>query len=44
MFNGCKSFDADLSKWDVSNAIHWDDFVRFSLLANYLERIPEKFQ
>jgi surface protein len=44
MFFGCKSFNSDLSKWDVSNAKDWVSFVEDSLLEKYPERIPEKFR
>jgi surface protein len=44
MFYGCKSFNADLSGWDVSAAKGWGDFAKFSLLEKYPERIPEKFR
>jgi surface protein len=44
MFYGCKSFDADLSKWNVSNAKNWDNFASFSSLEKYSNRIPEKFR
>ena len=44
MFFNCKSFDADLSKWNVSKALYWNDFIRFSLLENYPERMPALFE
>jgi len=44
MFFNCKSFDSDLSNWDVSKAKTWNFFVKSSLLEKYPERIPEKFR
>jgi len=44
MFYSCKSFNANLSNWDVSNAASWKDFATYSLLEKYPERIPEKFK
>jgi surface protein len=44
MFYNCKLFDADLSRWNVERAKSWVSFAKDSLLANYPERIPEKFR
>jgi surface protein len=44
MFYKCKSFDADLSKWNVKNAKKWNNFAIDSLLAEFPEKIPAKFR
>jgi len=44
MFAHCKSFNADLSKWNVEKAKNVINFAKGSLLTKYPERIPEKFR
>jgi len=44
MFAHCKSFNADLSKWNVEKAKNVINFAKGSLLTKYSERIPEKFR
>jgi surface protein len=44
MFFECKYFNADLSKWNVENAVDWKKFAKGSLLEKYLNRIPERFR
>ena len=39
MFYGCKKFNSDLSKWDVSNVKHMHDIFNYSPL----EKNPPKW-
>jgi surface protein len=41
MFYGCKSFDSDLSNWNVKNADSWVNFESGSLLEKHPEKMPK---
>jgi hypothetical protein len=44
MFYYYEIFDADLSDWNVPNAIKWFNFYKYSLLEKYTKRIPKKIR